>query len=69
MKNNYNVNVTAFASVLVIGAESEEQATEYALNRLGLGDMHMDEASVRIVKTDEELAACRRHADAISEED
>lgn len=70
MKKNYEISVTAFATVLVIGAESPEMAMEYATGRLRLGDMHMDEASVkREIKTAAELEASRRFADAVADDE
>lgn len=67
---NYEVSVTAFATVLVIAAESEEKALEYATDRVSFGDLQMDEAEVkREIKTDEELESCRRHADVVAEDE
>jgi len=70
-KNNkhYEVNITAFARVLVISAESEEKALEYACDRCSMGDLEMDEASIHRVVPDKELDSARRHADIISEDD
>lgn len=67
---NYEVSVTAFATVLVIAAESEEKALEYATDRVSFGDLQMDEANVtREIKTAEELESCRRHADVVAEDE
>lgn len=68
MKKDYSVLVTAFASVLVIQASSEEEALELATDQLNLGDLQMDEGKVeRIIESEEELATHRRHADHIVE--
>jgi len=64
---NYEVLVTAFATVLVLEAESEEKAMEYATDELRMGDLQLDEASVKCeIKTAEDLDRARRHADAIA---
>ena len=67
---NYEVSVSAFATVLVIAAENEEQAIEYATDRVHFGDLQMDEAEVkREIKTAEELECSRRHADIVAEDE
>ncbi len=67
---NYEVTVSAFATVLVIAAENEEKALEYATGRVSFGDLQMDEAEVkREIKTADELEACRRHADVVAEDE
>lgn len=67
---NYEVSITAFATVLVLKAESEEKALEYATECMNFGDFQMDEAEVkRELKTAQELDSCRRHADAVSKDD
>lgn len=68
-KQNYEVSVTAFATVVVKAAASDEQAMEFALDWLDLGDMNMDDTKVKcVLKTDEELKAALRHADAVAED-
>ena len=67
---DYEVSVTAFASVLVVKAEDESKALKYATETLRFGDLQMDEAHVvRELKTKEEVESCRRNADAVAEED
>ena len=67
---NYEVSVTAFATVLVVSAESEEKALEYATDRVNFGDLKMDEAVVKLeIKTAEELESFRRHADVVVEDE
>lgn len=67
---NYEVSVTALATVLVINAENEEKALEYATDRVSFGDLLMDEAEVkREIKTAEELERSRRHADVVAEDE
>lgn len=68
-KKNYEVKVTAYATVLVIAAEDEDKALEYAEDQLNFGNLQMDEMSVvKEVTSKEELDSLRRHADAIAEE-
>lgn len=65
---NYEVTVSAFATVLVIAAENEEKALEYATDCVCLGDLEMVEAEVkREIKTAEELERSRRHAEVVAE--
>ena len=69
-KKSYVVSVIAYADVVVIDAESEEKAMEYALDALSLGDMEMDEASVKEeLKTEEDIERAKRHAQAVSEDE
>ena len=65
---NYEVSVTAFATVLVLEAENEEKALEYATEAVDFGDFQLDAAEVkREIKTADELKVCRRHADSVAE--
>lgn len=68
-KKNYSVSISAFATVLVVGAESEDKALEYARDIVSMGDLQLDSAEVKCVVSDEELERHRRHADAVAEED
>lgn len=69
MKKHYEVTITASARVLVISAESEEKALEYALDACSEGDMEIEEARVHRVVPEEQLQQARRHANAIAEDD
>jgi hypothetical protein len=68
-KKNYEVLVTAYATVLVIGAESEKQALEYATEDVCYGDFQMDEAEVEREVSAQNLEASRKHADAVFEDE
>lgn len=68
MKKSYEVVFKAYASVLVIDAENEDDALELAENELSTGDFEVDEFFVeRVLKTPAEVAAARRRANAVSE--
>lgn len=60
---NFQVLIKAYAAVVVIEAENEEKAVELALEDVSFGDFEMDEAVVeREIKTEQELASAKRHA-------
>lgn len=63
---NYEVRFQASARVLVIGAESEEQAIDFARDELPLGKFSVVDASATAI-AEKDLAAARRHADCVSE--
>ena len=65
---NYEVRIIAFATVLVIAAENEEKALEYATDECSFGDLQMDEARIERVVGDNELENAKRHADCIAED-
>ena len=67
-KKNYKVLVTGFATVLVISAENESKAVEYALSEMSMGDFEMEEAKVQCEVPKEDLANARRHADCVAED-
>lgn len=65
MEKNYNILVTAYASVLVIGASSPEEAMQLATDQVSFGDLEMDEASVKEEVSADDLANSLRHADCV----
>ncbi len=64
---NYEVSITSFVNVLVIEAENEEKALEYAVDKVNFGDTQIYESEVRRIVPNDELDSCRRHADVIAE--
>lgn len=66
-KKNYLVKLEVYCNVLVVGAESEEQAFDYARGEVSLGDCELNGAESEEV-ADSELESERRHAQAVSEE-
>ncbi len=64
---NYEVRMTAFATILVLEAENGEHAIDLAADKIRIGDMELDEAWVeKEVNTEEELESLKRHAQAIA---
>lgn len=63
---NYMVRVLAYAHVLVIDAEDEEKAMEYAMD-ISHGDLELDEASIEEEVSSDRLEDERRNADWIAE--
>jgi hypothetical protein len=60
----FSVSIVAFATVLVKGVESVEEALEAATADTNLGDLQLDEAKIeKEVTTPEELESMGRHAD------
>ena len=70
MSKNYSVLITAYCSVVVIEAESEEKAFEYARDAVSTGDFEIDEMKIEdeLPKDGPKLESAKRHADAIAEE-
>jgi hypothetical protein len=66
-KKNYLVKLEVSCNVLVIGAESEEQAHEYATDVASLGDCEVFGSEIEEVP-DAYLDSERRHANAVSED-
>ena len=63
---NYEILITASATVLVLEAEIEEKALEYATDCVQFGNFRLDEGIVKKeLKTTEELESCRRNVDVI----
>lgn len=68
MKQNYSVLITAYATVLVIEAEDEDEAMEFAHQVCDFGDFKHDESKVEGVVLDKDLETAKRHADVVSED-
>ncbi len=66
---NYEVKIIAFAIVVVIGAESEEKALEYATEDCGLGELQLDTARIECEIAADKLEQAIKHADVVSEPD
>ena len=66
-KKHYMVTITAYAHVLVVSAESEEKALEYATEACRFGDLQMEEASISKTVENAELDSYRRDADVVAD--
>lgn len=67
-KKNFEVCVTARTTVLVLQAESEKQAYEFAREELGFLTSFEDvEMSSEEIDDDSDIETYRRHAGAVSE--
>jgi hypothetical protein len=61
---NYEISITAFATVLVTGVKNEAEAMELVSDAMDFGKFVMDEIEVkREIVTEAELINSRRHAD------
>lgn len=67
-KKHYEVLITGWSTVLVVSAENEEKALEYACNECSFGDFQMEEAKIERVVNDDELDNARRDADCVAED-
>ena len=65
---NYSVKVIGVASVLVINAENEAKAIEYATGELSKGDFELVEMTIDRVVENSQLASERRTANCIAED-
>lgn len=68
-KKNYNVLITAYSTVLVIGAESKDKAFEYAQNEVSRGDFEIDECRIEEEVKKSELEQARRLANVVAEDE
>lgn len=68
MKKNYSVSISAFTTVVVMGAESEEQAGELAWEAIHTQEWNQDDVKVTVIE-DNDLDRARSHADAIAKEE
>lgn len=62
---NYAVMVTAWASVVVLDAESEQDAIERATDGLTFGKFMLNEAKIEKIIPDTELERAKRHAEHV----
>lgn len=68
MKKNYEVLLTAYCSVVVIGAKDEEEAIEFALDEVSRGDFEIEETNVeREIENGPQLESAKRHAEVVTE--
>lgn len=63
---NYLVLIKVYATVLVLKAESEDKALEYATDDAFLGDCQLDEAKIEKEVPEEQIENAKKHADSIS---
>jgi len=64
---NYQILITAYTTIVVLGAEDEENAMTRAINEANFGDFKMDDASVeKEITSENDLERCIRHCDAVS---
>ena len=65
---SYLVKMAGYCTVVVVDAESQEKACEYARDQVSHGDFEIDETEVECeLKTPEEIERAKRHATAIAE--
>ena len=68
MSKNYEIIYLLRCAVLVVGAENEEQAYEFAENEADFGDCEMVEGSAREITEPTDLESVKRHANATSDD-
>lgn len=62
---NYEVNIPAYSTVLVLGAKSEEQAINLACDKVKMGDFNQDDPYIEGEVHAGDIARARLHADRI----
>lgn len=62
---NYKITISAFATVVVKNAASEDEAMEFATENIDYGDLQLDEGDGKGEIANEDLASHERHADLI----
>jgi len=69
-KKNYMITVTGYARVLVLSAESEEKAIEYAHTAMSTGDFQIEKLQIDRVVSDEDFDVenARVEADMVAED-
>lgn len=66
MTKNYEVKLTAYATVVVFDAASPEEAMEYAIDETSSGDYVFDTATIECELSDDDAEDATRHAEAVS---
>jgi hypothetical protein len=64
---NYEVLVTGYSRVVVVGAKNEEEALEFASDEITSGDFEIDEMKVECEIKPQDLERAKQHANAISD--
>lgn len=67
-KKHYKVLITGWSTVLVISAESEEEALEFATDSCNFGDFEMDEARIEQVVDEDEIDDVRSDVNCVAED-
>ncbi len=67
MKRNYEILVTASATILVIGAESPQKAFEYAQDELSTGCFRVESMHMGRTIPNDEIDVAIDSADAVAE--
>ena len=66
---NYVVILSAYSNVVVVNANDEGEAMELAMDAVSTGDFNVEDARVvREIKTPEDLARSKRHADCVADD-
>lgn len=64
---SYEVLLTAYATVVVVDAESEEKALEYAEQEVSRGDFEIEAFTIeRELTTPQQIEQAKRHANAVA---
>mgnify|MGYP005830270225 CR=1 FL=1 len=67
-KQNYEVMIVAYSTVVVVGAKSKKQAIEYALDEVNTMDFEIESAEVQRKIKPEELEYAKELANCVSED-
>ena len=67
-KQNYEVMIVAYSTVVVVGAKSEEQAIDLALDEVNHSDFEIEAAEVQREIKPEELEHAKELANCVSED-
>ena len=68
-KKNYEISITAFTTVIVIGAESKKEAQEWACDMVDMGDLDLDSGETKRIIPDDDLENSKRHYKVFEIED
>ena len=67
-KQNYEVMIVAYSTVVVVGAKNKQQAIDFALDEVNHSDFEIETAEVqRTIKT-EDLEHAKELANCVSED-
>lgn len=67
-KQNYEVMIVAYSTVVVVGAKSKKQAIEYALDEVNHMDFEIESAEVQRKIKPEELEHAKELANCVSDD-
>ena len=67
-KQNYEVMIVAYSTVVVVGAKTKQQAIDFALDQVNHSDFEIETAEVQRTIKPEDLEHAKELANCVSED-